>query len=165
MHLPCVRGPLECGPETVVGAQCPAEWPAVALQIDASTCDTGSGGGGASGSGSGSGAGTNTGGDNTGGSGAAGGGNGPGPGGNGSGPGSGAQNGGNTEPPSDMGCACSLARTSIALSPPRKTPSTSPQDRGSEPPRGPSPSAGALASLALTLLVFRRGRRRATERA
>lgn len=47
MHLPCVRGPLECAEGTSVAEVCPAEWPAVAVQIGQSTClPTGSGGAG-----------------------------------------------------------------------------------------------------------------------
>jgi hypothetical protein len=65
MHLPCVRGPLACGSDTTVGADCPSEWPAVAVQIGQDECPggisngggagVGTGGGGAGGGGTGTG--------------------------------------------------------------------------------------------------------------
>lgn len=62
MHLPCVRGPLECDAGTPVGDACPADWPAVAILIDQATCAPGGSGGsggagGLGGSGGGAGAG------------------------------------------------------------------------------------------------------------
>jgi hypothetical protein len=48
MHLPCVRGPLSCAPDTEVGSACPAAWPATADVIDQDSCAPGAGGGGSS---------------------------------------------------------------------------------------------------------------------
>lgn len=55
--------PLECGAETTTGAQCPVRWGALALTIDATSCEdpdagTGAGGSGAGASGAGAGGGT-----------------------------------------------------------------------------------------------------------
>lgn len=56
LHLPCLEGPLDCAAETTVGATCPGEWPATAMQIGASVeaCAAyGTGGGGQGGAGGG----------------------------------------------------------------------------------------------------------------
>ena len=42
MHLPCVRGPLACAPETSVGKVCRAAWPPVQQLIDQPSCYAGS---------------------------------------------------------------------------------------------------------------------------
>lgn len=66
MHLACVRGPLDCPPQSTVGEACPAEWDAVATLIGASSCAGGAGGASTGGAGGGS----STGGASTGGFGA-----------------------------------------------------------------------------------------------
>lgn len=38
LHLPCVRGPLDCASDTSVGSKCPAAWPATADIIDQKSC-------------------------------------------------------------------------------------------------------------------------------
>jgi MYXO-CTERM domain-containing protein len=138
MHLPCVRGPLECGADTTAGKLCPAEWPAVATQIGQAECAQGStsgSGGGSTTTGAGGSGGAGTGGAGTGGTG----GTTTGAGGtatNGAGGTAGSTNGG----PAKSSCACSLG------------------GEGSGP-------GGAFAALAAVLLLFRRGRPRATARA
>lgn len=171
MHLPCVRGPLECAPDTQVGAECPSQWPAVALQIGADDCaSTSAGGGGAGGSGAAGGGGA--------GAGATGGGGastnsttGEGAATSGEGAGGAGGEGAGANGPGDGGCTCSLpgagsASTSGSAS---AAASTSPRKGLSHPddrPEAPtSPGACPFLGLAASLLVFRRGRRRATPRA
>lgn len=57
LHMFCISGPLACGADTTVGANCPGEWPAISMQIDTDKCvsegtgGTGPGSGGAGGTG------------------------------------------------------------------------------------------------------------------
>lgn len=146
MHLPCVRGPLACGAGTSVDTTCPAEWPAVAMLIGQDTCAPGTTtGAGGSSSGSSGGAGSSAGGQgggaitSTGQGGTAGAGTSTAP----DAPSSsstGPTGAGGAGAADDPGCACSLPRDSS--------------------PRGP-----VIAAVATALLLFRRGRRRATPRA
>lgn len=133
MHLPCVRGPLMCTPDTPVGAECPPEWAAVAIQIGKNECPGGSstGGGGSGpttgGAGGAGGAGGTGGGDVlTGGSSATSGGAG----------GTGATGG---SPPAAGGCACALPRGAPA-----------------------DTSLLGVSGIAALAVLFMRGRRRAT---
>lgn len=134
MHLSCVRGPLACAPDTAAGAECPSEWPAVAIQIDQAEC-TGGGGSGASGAG-----GTSTG---TGGATGSGGTTGGAAGSGGGGPaGDGPTSNAPTSNGPSGGCACALAR-------------------GGATDTSVLAQVSGLAALAV---LFRRGRRRATPR-
>ncbi len=134
MHLSCVRGPLDCGPSTPVGAVCPQEWGAVATLIGQSSCNAAGGAGGASTGGGGAGATSATGGAGasaTSGTGATNGGGG---------------SGGSIGPISagaagERACACSLGAASGER------------------------SCSRPALLAAVVLLFLRGRRRASPRA
>lgn len=43
MRRPCVRGPLDCSPQTTAGGLCPAEWPATAMLIQQVSCEADAG--------------------------------------------------------------------------------------------------------------------------
>jgi hypothetical protein len=134
IHLPCVRGPLDCERATGVGALCGDAWPMVALQIGHETCMSGASSGSAGGATSGMTAATGPAGDG---------------GGNLAGPGTGGVAGHSSSAggaaPEDPGCACSLAAHASSAG-----------AAGADPAGG----GGSFAGLAAALLLLRRRRRR-----